>query len=315
MRTVLITGAGGFIGRHLCSHLVSTGWRVHAAVRSTVLQAQERVDYHWYPGLSCDTDWRPLLDGIEAVVHLAARVHVRRETEADPLTAFRTVNVTGSEALARQCGEAEVKRFVFLSSIGAAVAAGEHGNAQQATPYQRSKREAELRLEEVARETNLELVILRPPLVYGPDAPGNFALLRTALERGFPLPFGALHNRRSLLYVENLVDAIRVCLEHEAAPGHIFELSDGEPISTTELVRCLAKASGQRVLLFSLPTVALHLACHLSRKLTTIGALMGDLVTDDRAIRERLGWRPPFTLDEGLYETVTEGHGRDAQRG
>lgn len=309
MKTVLVTGANGFIGRHLCPHLVAAGWRVRAAVRHVVSRVQDGVDYRRYAGLSGGTDWRPLLDGIEAVVHLAARVHVLRETETDPLAAFRTVNVAGSEALARQSSEAGVKRFVFLSSIGAAVAAGERGNDHAPTPYQRSKREAELRLAEVARETGLELVILRPPLVYGPDAPGNVVRLRTAIARGIPLPLGGLRNRRSLLYVENLVDAIRVCLDHEAGPGHVFELSDGEAISTSDLVRRLATAAERRVLLFPIPAALLRVAGHLTGKSAAIEALTCDLVTDDRAIRDRLGWRPPITLEAGLAATAAAWHG------
>lgn len=298
MKIVLVTGANGFIGHHLCPHLRARGHAVRGAVRGEPGEPGQGVDYRPCGNIDAQTDWAPLLDQVDAVVHLAARVHVLRETDLDPLGAFRRVNVAGSETLARQAVAMGARRLVFLSSIGARAAERVPTSGIQPTAYQRSKWEAEQALAQVAAETGLELVILRAPSVYGPGAPGNTARLLTALRRGLPLPLARLNNRRSFLYIGNLVDAIALCLSHPDAPGGVFEVADGQPLSTSEFVRHMASVAGRPARLFPCPPRLLRLAGRMTGRGALIDNLVGDLVVDDRAIRDRLGWQPP-------YDTVT----------
>ena len=300
MTTVLVTGALGFIGRHLCPHLQERRYAVRGAVRSEPDDPEQQVDYRPCGDIGGDTDWTPLLERVDAVVHLAARVHVLRETELDPLATFRRVNVAGSEALARQAAAMGARRFVFLSSIGAAVAERALSSDRQPAAYQQSKWEAEQALARVAAETGLELVVLRPPLVYGPDAPGNFARMLAALRRGLPLPLASVRNRRSFLYIGNLVDAIALCLSHPDAPGGVFEIADERPVSTPEFVRRMASAAGRPARLFHCPPPWLRLAGGLTGRGPLIDNLVGDLVVDDREIRDKLGWRPPYDSKAAL---------------
>ena len=304
MKAVLVTGARGFIGGHLCAHLVAAGWRVQGSQRGGPDGLLEGIEYHNSGDIDGSTDWRPLLVGIDAVVHLAARVHVLRDTEPDPLVAFRRVNVAGTERLARQAADAGIQRFVYMSSIGALAAEQGRAGGSPTTPYQQSKWEAEQALGRVAAETGLNLVILRPPLVYGPGAPGNFARVLAALRRGLPLPLARVRNRRSALYVGNLVDAVSLCLRHSAAPDGIFALSDGEAVSTPELLRRLAQAYGRTPHLFPCPSELLRLGGRLAGHAATVDSLIGDLVVDDSAIRDRLGWRPPYDMITAMAATA-----------
>lgn len=302
MTTVLVTGAGGFIGRHLCHHLATTGYAVRASTRRPPKQPEKGIDIRAGGEINETTNWQPLLDGIATVVHLAARVHIVRETEPNPLNVYRRVNVAGIERLAHQAVAAGVRRFVLLSSIGAARAETKGGPLP--TPYQQSKWEAELVLREIAEESGIETVILRPPLVYGPDAPGNFARLVGALRYGLPLPLASIRSRRSFIYVGNLVGAIALCLEHPAAPGDIFAVSDGEVVSTPEFIRRVAQAYGRRARLFPCPPGLLRLGGRLTGRAAMIESLIGDLVVDESAIRDRLGWRPPYDMAAGLAATA-----------
>ncbi len=305
MKRVLVTGANGFVGQALATQLASDGWAIARAMRKPV--AQDGViavgDIH-----DC-TDWTAALSGCSAVVHLAARVHVMRDMTSDPLTAFRAVNVDGSLNLARQAARARVRRFVFLSSIkvngeGRDDPYREGDPPCPQDPYAISKWEAEQGLRQIERETGMEVVILRPPLVYGPGVKANFGRLLKSVAKGLPLPLGAIENRRSLLYLGNLVDAIQLCLEHPAAAGQTFLLSDGEDVSSTELVRRLAMAMRCRPHLISVPPVWLRLAGRLTGYRAAVDRLLGSLVVDSSRIRRELGWSPPFSLDEGLAETV-----------
>lgn len=299
---VLVTGANGFIGRALCPALAA-GFEVRRAVRAGSTPESIAVG-----DIGPDTDWRASLAGCAAVVHLAARVHVMRETTDDAEAAFHTVNTEGTLNLARQATAAGVKRFVFVSSIkvngeGRAMPYTEADPAAPSDAYARSKWAAEQGLWDIARETGLEVVVLRPPLVYGPGVGANFQRMLAWVARGWPLPFGRVDNRRSLLYVDNLVDAIRACLAHPAAAGKTYLISDGEEVSTPELIRRLAGALGRSAILLPLPPSWLTRAANLFGRGADLERLLGSLAMDSGAIRRDLDWRPPRTLDQGLAET------------
>ena len=306
---ILVTGARGFVGRALCPALRDTGHRVIAAVRNAD-GLPEGSEIRLVDDIGPDTDWTEALQDVEAVVHLAARVHVMRESAADPLTAFRRTNTEGTLRLARAAAQAGVRLFVFLSSVKVLGEASPHGPLTDASPpnpqdpYAVSKWEAETGLSDLAREFGMEVVILRPPLVYGPGVRGNFLSLLRLVHRGLPLPLGAVRNRRSLLNLGNLADAIGLCLAHPDAPGGTFLLRDGEDLSTPELVRRLARALERHAPLFPVPVGLLKLGAGCIGKSAQAGRLLGSLTVDDRLIRQELAWNPPFTVDEGLAETA-----------
>ena len=303
MPRVLVTGANGFAGAAICRHLLARGRAVRGAVRRTDAALPAGVERTVVGALGDDTDWRQALEGVDAVVHCAARVHVLRETEADPLAAFRRVNVDASRRLAEQAIAAGVRRFVFLSSVGAMVAAARPGAA---SPYQRSKLEAEQALAQVAAGSGLILVMLRPPLIYGPGAPGNFARLQRLVAQGLPLPLASLDNRRSLLFVGNLAEAVEAALACTVKPAAALPLCDGEDVSTAELVRRLGRACGRPARLLPCPPALLRLAGRVTGRGAAVEALTADLTVSNAAIAEALGWSPAYTLDEGLALTVRE---------
>ena len=303
---VLVTGANGFAGRALCNHLQARGWTVRGSLRRQATNLPAGVEAAFTGDIDARTDWSPWLDGVGAVVHCAARVHVLKETAGEPLSAFRSVNVDASGRLAEQAAEAGVRRFVFLSSIGARVAAADAGKA---TPYQRSKLEAETLLQEINRRHGMVLVILRPPLIYGRDAPGNFRRLAALIAAGWPLPLSGLANRRSLLFVGNLAGAVEAALRCEVSPATPLELSDGDDLSTAALARRIGESCGRPARLFPLPTALLHLAGRLLGRSATVAALTEDLTIDNAAIRDTLGWSPEFTLDEGFAASFRDRNG------
>lgn len=310
MPLALVTGGTGFIGAALLPALHAAGWRVRATARTVPERFTLPVDWREVGDIGPDTAWDGLLDGVDCVVHLAARVHVLNETSKEPSAAFRRTNVTGTARLARACVEAGVKRFVYLSSVGVHGARSFGRPLSESSPaaphddYSCSKLEAELALDEIGRGTSLEVVMLRPPLVYGPGAPGNFARLIRLVRTGVPLPLGAIDNRRSLLYLGNLVDAIALCLAHPAAANRTYLVADGEDVSTPELIRRLAALMGRHARLWPVPPGLLELAGKLVGKSAEVQRLLGSLAVDSGAIRRELGWQPPFTLEEGLAETV-----------
>lgn len=304
-KSLLVTGATGFVGAALCARLAADGWEVVPAVRRPSGLPREAV----VGNLEAATDWRPALAGCDAVVHLAARVHVMRDTAADPLALYRATNTDATLNLARQAAQAGVRRFVFISSIkvngeGRDAPYRESDTAAPEDAYAISKWEAEQGLLRIAAETGLEVVILRPPLVYGPGVKANFRRLVDTVARGWPLPLGAIQNRRSLLYLGNFVDAIRVCVEHPAAAGQTFLIDDGEPVSTPELVRAVARAMGRPARLLSVPVGMLEFAGALLGRRAAVRRLTGSLWLDSSAIRSRLGWTPPYALQQGLDATV-----------
>lgn len=302
---ILVSGANGFIGRALCRHLIYHGHLVVAAVRRSYGLDGEHV-------VGDQSSWMRALIGCTSVVHLAGRAHVMLDNESDSLQAFRAVNVIKTIELANRAVEAGVRRFVFMSSIkvnGERTAPGCYFNPNDVSapqdPYAISKLEAENGLLEIARKTRLEVIILRPPIVYGPGVKGNFASLIRWIDRGWPLPLGAIHNHRSMLALENLVSFTALCADIEASPNaknQIFLLSDGEDVSTTELLRKIARAYGRKSRLVPLPAAAIRLLARMTNKASLADRLLESLVINGSKAHEMLGWSPPLTMDEQLNE-------------
>ena len=310
---ILLTGSDGFVGRELCNELLMHGHWVRGALRQSKgrLASANEVDYVAVGPIDAATSWRAVLVGCDVVVHLAARVHVMDDKASDSLAEFRVVNVAGTLNLARQAAESKVKRFVFISTIkvngeGRDAPYRETDAPAPEDAYALSKWEAELGLHRIAQETGLEVVILRPPLVYGPGVKANFQRLIQAVARGWPLPLGAVRNRRSLLYLGNFVDAIRLCVEHPGAAGQTFLLDDGEPVSTPDVVRAVARAMNRPARLLAVPVGVLQCAGMLMGKRAEVARLTGSLYVDSSAIRSRLGWKPPYSMEEGLAVTVAD---------
>lgn len=306
MSRVLVTGANGFVGRAACHRLRADGITVVAAMRQTdgsagVVPVGD-IDGH--------TDWTSALAGVDSVLHLAARVHVMDELSDDPLAEFRRVNVQGTLRLAQQAVQAGIKRLVYVSSIKVNGEQTEPGRPFAASdapapvdPYGISKLEAEQGLRTLAQATGLELVIVRPPLVYGPGVGGNFARMVRWLHSGVPLPLGmATANRRSLVALDNLVDLLAACLAHPAAAGEVFLVSDGEDLSTAELLRRLATALDLRVRLLPVPPVVLQLAATALGRRELAQRLMGSLQVDTADTQRVLQWKPLVTVDEALRQ-------------
>ena len=309
---VLVTGANGFIGVPLCTRLLAEGWSVYGVVRSTA--AIERLPHGVEPvvvgSFSTDTSWQESLTGIDTIIHLAARVHVMNDGVADPLEEYRLVNVEGTLNLARQAVSAGVRRFIFISSIkvnGEATTSQPFSAADSPSPvdpYGISKLEAERGLQQLAKETALDVVIIRPPLVYGPGVKGNFQSMIHWVGKGVPLPLGAIHNQRSLVGLDNLIDFIVTCIDHPDVANQTFLVSDGEDLSTTELLQHLARAMGKSARLIPVPVQMLELAAGLFGKQAIIQRLCGNLQIDISKAREVLDWEPPVSVDEGLRRTV-----------
>ena len=304
---VLVSGANGFVGRALCGHLNAHGHVVVPAVRRVSGLAGEAV----VGDIDGATDWTAALSGCDAVAHLAARVHMMDESAQDVLALYRATNTQATLSLAQQAAKVGIKRLVFISSIkvngeGSPDPYRETDPPAPRDPYAISKWEAEQGLHDIAARTGLEVVILRPPLVYGPGVKANFRRLMDAVRKGIPLPFGSIDNRRSLLYLGNLVDAIRVCIEHPAAANKTYLISDGEDVSTPDLVRRLARAMNRPARLLPVPPALLSAAGTLLGKRDQVARLLGSLTLDSSAIRRDLGWTPPYTLDDGLRMTVSE---------
>ncbi len=307
---VLVTGASGWIGRCLCTRLIDGDFQVRAAVRS-VVQALREFEVALVKAVDDSTDWRVALTGIQVVVHAAARVHVMNDHSTDPLAEFRKVNVQGTLNLARQAAAAGVRRFVFISSIKVNGESTQPGRlfAADDVPAPRdaygiSKMEAEQGLRQIADETGMEVVIIRPPLVYGPGVKANFAAMMRWLQRGVPLPFGAIHNQRSLVALDNLVDLIVLCLAHPSAANQTFLVSDGEDVSTSELLCRMGQAMGRPARLIPVPANLLKLAAALLGKSDVAQRLCGSLQVDITKTRQLLCWTPSLSLSEGLKKAA-----------
>lgn len=305
---VLVTGATGFVGRSLCPRLEKQGCLVRRAVR--YLPDSVPVEDGWVAcgEIGPDTDWRAAVAGCTGVVHLAGRAHVLRERAADPLAEFRRVNVEGTLRLARTAVAAGVRRFVFVSSIGVNGCVSTRPFVESDSPqphdvYAVSKFEAELALASLAEESGLEVVIVRPPLVYGPGCPGNLARLIGLLRRGIPLPLGAVDNKRSLIGVDNLADLLALCLGHPAAVGQLFLASDGEDVSTPQILRGLAAGLGVPLRMIACPPRLLNILARLVGRGGDFERLCSSLQVDSFKARHVLGWLPQVSVQEGLRRT------------
>jgi nucleoside-diphosphate-sugar epimerase len=318
---VLVTGASGFVGRALCSALLAQGHAVRIAVRcANSMPAADGLDLDVVVvgDVDAQTDWSAALAGIDCVIHCAARAHVMHETETDALAAYRVVNVAGTQRLAKQAAALDVRRLVFLSSIKvngestdglprpfrARTDEGGGGAPAPEDPYGVSKWEAEQALWAVAANTDLEVVVVRPPLVYGPGAKGNLARLLKLVCLGVPLPLGAVHNQRSLIGLDNLVDLLILCVDHPVAAGQTLLVSDGEDVSTPDLLRHMGAGLGRSPRLLPVPVALLRLVgCALGKE-TEIDRLVGSLQIDSRHTRELLDWTPPVSVAEGIRRMV-----------
>lgn len=307
---LLVTGASGFVGRAVCVAAASRGLQVAGAVRRRGHGVAD-IATITVGEINGETDWSAALRGVDVVIHLAARAHVMHESDADPLTVYRRINLHGTANLAEQAARAGVKRLVYVSSIkvnGEATDSEERFTEQDAPApqdaYGISKWEAEQALHRIAGETGLEVVIVRPPLVYGAGVKGNFAQMIKVLAKGIPLPLASVNNLRSLVYVQNLADALLLCATHPLAAGQTYLVSDGEDISSPGLLRSLGAASGWQVRLYPFPLALLHLAARLVGKAGQVERLTGSLRVDSGKIRRELNWTPPYTLQHGLQATA-----------
>ena len=290
--------------------LKQRGHSVRQAVRRQPDPAQTSQEVLAVGDIGPDTDWDPALGQVDIVVHLAARAHLLKDSARDPVQEYRTINVLGAQQLARKAAAKGVRRLVYLSSIGVNGSHSgngvftEHDEPKPHDAYTVSKREAEDSLRIIGRETGLEIVILRSPLVYGPGNPGNFLRLLELVSSGWPLPLRNVTNRRSLIFVDNLVAAIIHCAVHPAAAGQTYLVRDGEDISTPELIRQLARLMGRSPHLVSFPMPWLRWVAKITGKSVEVERLTSSLIIDDSKIRATLGWRPPYGLADGLKETV-----------
>lgn len=308
----MMTGANGFIGRSLYPRLKSLDHQVRCGVR----HANGSTDMHFADlvnigSIDASTDWSRALFDAEVVVHLAARAHVMRERNSGPSSEFRIVNVEGALNLARQAANSGVRRFVFISSIGVngsesarPFTEADAPNPQE--PYAVSKMEAEMGLFDIGKKAGMEIVVIRPPLVYGAGAPGNFGRLIKAVKAGFPLPFGAVHNRRTLVGIDNLVSLIASCIEHPSAANQVFLAGDAEDISTSDLLRLVGESLNRRARLIPVPVALMEAVGSVVGRRGTVQKICGSLQIDISKAREVLGWEPPLSTVEGLRRAALE---------
>ncbi len=317
---IAVTGADGFVGSVLCRCLQTNGHVVQPIVRDDACATRFnaiglKTNPPWIVGdIGPNTQWSSILADVDVVIHLAARVHVMDETEIDPLAAFREVNTEGTRRLAEESAKMDVSRLVFVSTIkvngesttGRRPLSPEDSACPQ-DPYGVSKWEAEQALDKVAGETGLGVVVVRPPLVHGPGVGGNMGRLLSVVTKGIPLPLAAVQNRRSFVGVENLADALMVCANHPAAPGGVFTVSDGEHISTAELIRRIASGLERPARLWPCPLFLLVMVARLLGKSDAMDRLVGSLEVDDSRLRQDLGWSPPVSMREGV-RAMCRGH-------
>ncbi len=310
MFSVLVTGASGFVASALVDYIAQhSKYKAHTLSRQ-LIDSSSGINNVQVDDLAV-ADFSQVLSGVRCIVHTAARVHVMNDAVLDPLAEYRRVNVQGTLNLARQAAEAGVKRFIFLSSIKVNGEGPEPGCPSRADdqpapldPYGVSKHEAEQGLQALAAETGMEVVIIRPVLVYGPGVKANFRSMMNWLNSGVPLPFGAIHNKRSLVALDNLVDLIVTCIDHPAAANQVFLVSDGEDLSTSDLLRRMGRALGKPARLLPVPSKWLEFGERLLGKQALAQRLCGSLQVDISKTRELLSWTPPVSVDEALRKTA-----------
>jgi nucleoside-diphosphate-sugar epimerase len=311
-KRIVVTGATGFVGGAVLVRLSAlANFELIAAVRKPLSGLPAAATSVLVAALKVDTDWRQALQAANVVIHCAARVHVMDDQSSDPLAEFRKVNVEGTLNLARQAAAAGVSRFIFISSIkvngeGTTLGAPYIADAQAGPvdPYGISKMEAEQELQALAAATGMEVVIIRPVLVYGPGVKANFLSMVRWLNKGIPLPFGAIHNQRSLVALDNLVDLIVTCIDHPAAANQTFLVSDGDDLSTTELLRRMCEALDKPARLLPVPSRLLEVGAAMLGKKAFCQRLCGSLQVDISKTRELLNWTPPVSVDEALRKTA-----------
>jgi nucleoside-diphosphate-sugar epimerase len=309
---VLVTGATGFVGKSLVASLAAReGIKVSAAVRRKPSGLPAEVRVFQTDGLGVDTDWSKALEKVQVVVHAAARVHVMEDSVQDPLSEYRKINLEGTLNLARQAASAKVERFIFLSTIkvnGESTAPGRAFKADDspdpADAYGISKWETEVGLRQLAAESGMEFVIIRPPLVYGPGVRANFERMIRWINRGLPLPLGSIANKRSLVAIDNLVDLVITCIDHRSAANQTFLAGDGQDVSTPELLRAIGHALGKPARLLPCPTSLLVLVASLLGKKAEAQRLTGNLQVDISKASSLLGWQPVVSLQQGLREVA-----------
>ncbi|EJL05342.1 MULTISPECIES: SDR family oxidoreductase [Pseudomonas] len=310
-KSILVTGASGFVGGAVSVRLqADSGKSVFAVVRGD-RNLSAPINTVRIDSFSAQTQWHTHLANVDAIIHCAARVHVMNDTEADPLAAFRQVNVEGTLNFARQAAEAGVRRFIFISSIkvnGEGTSTGQPYTADDmpapTDPYGVSKQEAEQGLREVALATGMEVVVIRPVLVYGPGVKANFLNMMRWLDKGVPLPFGAIDNRRSLVSIDNLVDLIVTCIDHPAAANQTFLVNDGEDLSTTMLLSRMAHALGKPARLIPVPSWILERGASMLGRKALSQRLCGSLQVSIEKTRTLLNWNPPVSVDDALAKTA-----------
>ncbi|WP_028387540.1 UDP-glucose 4-epimerase family protein [Legionella fairfieldensis] len=308
-KTILLTGATGFLGRQLTAYFLQQGNSFLRLVSRSKIEEKPdpKITVLLSRPLSAESNWYDALHGCDVVIHTAARVHIMKDKADDPLHEFRKVNVEGTLNLARQAAHLGVKRFIFISSIkvnGESTARNQTFLAddlpQPLDAYGQSKYEAEQGLQHLAEETGMEVVIIRPPLIYGPGVKGNFQRLMRCLQKGIPLPFGAITNKRSFVSINNLMSLIAICIEHPKAANQIFLVSDGEDLSTTDLLRKIGQAMNKPARLLIIPQNILHLLANLSGKKAIFQRVCGSLRVDISKTCEKLGWTPEMPVSEAL---------------
>ena len=311
MKRVLVTGANGFIGRYLCSELLACGWQVrgtirrHEAGRGLLPEVETAI-----ADAARDDNWLSAVSGVDAVVHLIGRTHVLHDKASDALAAYRSVNVNGTQRVLKACVEAGVPRFIYLSSIKA-VGEGAQSPYSETSPcnpedaYGITKREAEIAILEMASKTDLHVTIVRPPLVYGRGVKGNFLRILRLVDRGIPLPLGCTHNARSMVFVGNLTSAVAALLDQPITKENTFHVvDDGEPLSTKELVTRIGRLMGRKVHHIPVPISLLRLGGGVLGHASEVQRLIDSLTVSGERIKEALHWSPPYTVEEGLTETV-----------
>ncbi|MCX7086152.1 MAG: SDR family oxidoreductase [Methylococcales bacterium] len=309
-KTILITGANGFVGKALCESLAHQSYKIIAAVRK-IDEASNKAHQIAIEEINADTDWTSALSGVDTVIHLAARVHVMHDIASDAQTAYRNVNVEGTLQLAKSAVKAGVKRFIFLSSIKVNGEGTEpnrpytpEDEPAPVDPYGVSKLEAEIALRQLANDTGLEVVIIRPPLIYGPGVKANFKNMMSFLNKSIPLPLGAINNKRSLVALDNLIDLISCCINHPAAANETFLVSDGLDVSTPELLRSMAKALDKKALLIPIPSSLLQAVAVIIGKKAFAQRLCSSLQVDVSKTYKLLNWTPAIKMDAALAKTA-----------